>query len=200
MRLTEIRVAGFGGQGVILCATIIGKAVSIYEHGYATMTQSFGPEARGGSSSAQVILSESPILYPYVTQPDILVVMSQEAYTRFTPELKPGGLLLVERDLVRMSGPLKGVRCYGVPATRLAEELGRKMVLNVVMTGFFGALTNLLDPDALRKAVADSVPAGTQKLNLDAFEKGYAYGRKLREEVGDEGENDLCPHAMENEV
>ena len=200
MQLTEIRVAGFGGQGVILCATIIGKAASIYQGAYATMTQSFGPEARGGSSSAQVILSESPILYPYITRPDILVVMSQEAFTRFTPELKPGGLLLVERDLVRVSGPMENHRCYGVPATRLAEELGRKMVLNVVMVGFFGALTNLVDPDALRKAVADSVPAGMQKLNLDAFEKGYEYGRNLYASVGENGEEDPTPELLENEA
>ena len=102
MRLTEIRVAGFGGQGVILSAIVIGKAACIYQNGYATMTQSFGPEARGGSSSAQVILSDEPILYPYITQPDILVVMSQEAFTRFTPELKEGGILIVEQDLVRL--------------------------------------------------------------------------------------------------
>ena len=102
MALTEIRVAGFGGQGVILCAMIIGKAASIHEDEYATLTQSFGPEARGGASSAQVILSDEPILYPYVTQPDVLVVMSQEAFRRFSPELKEGSLLIVEEDLVRV--------------------------------------------------------------------------------------------------
>ena len=97
----EIRIAGFGGQGVILAAAVIGKAAAIFEGGYATMTQAFGPEARGGSSSAQVILSTEPILYPYVTQPDILVVMSQEAYTRFAPQLKPGGILITEQELVQ---------------------------------------------------------------------------------------------------
>ena len=100
MQLTEIRVAGFGGQGVILSAIVIGKAASIYENGFATMTQNFGPEARGGACSAQVILSDNPILYPYVTRPDIMMVMSQEAYNKFAPELKPNGLLLVEQDLV----------------------------------------------------------------------------------------------------
>ena len=199
MRLTEIRVAGFGGQGVILCATVIGKAASIYEGGFATMTQSFGPEARGGSSSAQVILSDAPILYPYVAQPDVLVVMSQEAFTRFSPEVKPGGMLLIERDLVRVSGPLSGVRCYGVPATRLAEELGRKMVLNVVMVGFFGAVTDLLHADALRRAVADSVPAGMQKLNLDAFDKGFEYGRNLMETLKNNGDNDALAELLEQE-
>ena len=179
MRLTEIRIAGFGGQGVILAAAVIGKAACIFQNGFATMTQSFGPEARGGSSSAQVILSDEPILYPYITQPDILVVMSQEAFTRFTPELKPGGILIVEQDLVRLSGVKPGTRVFSVPATRLAEELGKKMVLNVVMVGFFGAVTGLVAPDHLRKAVADSVPAAFQKLNLQAFDKGFEYGRSL---------------------
>jgi 2-oxoglutarate ferredoxin oxidoreductase subunit gamma len=182
--LTEIRIAGFGGQGVILAASVIGKAAAIFQGGYATMTQSFGPEARGGSSSAQVILATDPILYPYVTQPDILVVMSQEAYTRFTPQLKPGGILITERDLVRVNGMPSGVKAFGVPATRLAEELGRKVVLNIVMVGFFGAVTGLLEPDALRNAVADSVPPAMQKLNLEAFDKGFAYGANLIAEHG----------------
>ena len=96
MQLTEIRIAGFGGQGVILSAIVLGKAASIFQGAFATMTQNFGPEARGGACSAQLVLSDSPILYPYVTQPDILVVMSQEAYVRFVPELKDGGILIVE--------------------------------------------------------------------------------------------------------
>jgi 2-oxoglutarate ferredoxin oxidoreductase subunit gamma len=177
--LTEIRIAGFGGQGVILAASVIGKAAAIFEGGFATMTQSFGPEARGGSSSAQVILSTDPILYPYVTQPDILVVMSQEAYTRFAPQLKPGGILITEQELVRVDQVHDGIRVYGVPATRLAEELGRKVVLNIVMVGFFGAVTNLLDPASLRKAVEDSVPPAMAKLNLQAFDRGFEYGYKL---------------------
>ena len=177
--LTEIRIAGFGGQGVILAAAVIGKAKAIFQGGYATMTQSFGPEARGGSSSAQVILSNEPILYPYVTHPDVLVVMSQEAYTRFAPQLKPGGILITERDLVRVDKYPTGVRAFGIPATRLAEELGRKLVLNIVMVGFFGAVTRLTDPEALRNAVADSVPPAMQKLNLAAFDKGFEYGSQL---------------------
>lgn len=199
MRLTEIRIAGFGGQGVILSATIIGKAAAIFQGAYATMTQSFGPEARGGSSSAQVILSDEPILYPYVTQPDILVVMSQEAFTRFAPELKPGGMLLVERDLVRVSDLPSGTRVYSVPATRLAEELGRKMVLNVVMVGFFAAVTGLLDPDSVRQAVSDSVPSGFQQLNLAAFDKGFAHGISLLDSMSRNNEQDGSPVALEEE-
>lgn len=176
MQLTEIRIAGFGGQGVILSAVVLGKAASIHQNGFATMTQSFGPEARGGACSAQLILSDSPILYPYVTQPDILVVMSQEAYTRFVPELKHGGILIVEQDLVRVDDLPRDTQVYSVPATRIAEELGKRMVLNSVMVGFFTAVTHLLDPEAVRKAVADSVPASFCELNLKAFEKGFEYG------------------------
>ncbi|MCZ2079146.1 MAG: 2-oxoacid:acceptor oxidoreductase family protein [Bryobacteraceae bacterium] len=174
--LTEIRVAGFGGQGVILAAMIIGKAASIFEDGYATLTQNFGPEARGSACSAQVILSNDPVLYPYITRPDLLIAMSQDAFNKFVPELKDGGLLLVEEDLVRVGNLRAGVRVYSVPATRLAEQLGKRLVLNIVMVGFFAAVSGLLDPEALRKAVADSVPASFRDLNLKAFDKGYEYG------------------------
>jgi 2-oxoglutarate ferredoxin oxidoreductase subunit gamma len=185
MQLTEIRIAGFGGQGVILSAIVIGKAASIFQGGYATMTQSFGPEARGGACSAQVIISDDAVLYPYVTRPDILVVMSQEAYTRFLPEIKEHGILIVEQDLVRLSEIKAGVRVFSVPATRFAEELGKRMVLNAVMVGFFAAVTHLLDPDALRRAVADSVPASFRELNLKAFDKGFDYGLTPAAEVGE---------------
>jgi 2-oxoglutarate ferredoxin oxidoreductase subunit gamma len=177
MPLTEIRIAGFGGQGVILSAIVLGKAASIYQGEFATMTQNFGPEARGGACSAQLMLSDQPVLYPYVTQPDILVVMSQEAYTKFAPELKDGGTLLIERDLVRVSEMPAQTRIYSIPATRIAEELGKRMVLNIVMVGFFAAVTQLLEADAVRKAIADSVPSSFRELNLKAFDKGYEYGQ-----------------------
>lgn len=176
MQLTEIRVAGFGGQGVILSAVVLGKAASIYQSGFATMTQNFGPEARGGACSAQLILSDSPVLYPYVTQPDILVVMSQEAYSRFVPELKDGGTLIIEQDLVHVDDLKAGIKVYSVPATRIAEELGKRMVLNSVMVGFFAAVTKLLSPESVRKAVEDSVPPSFQEINLKAFSKGFEFG------------------------
>jgi 2-oxoglutarate ferredoxin oxidoreductase subunit gamma len=176
MQLTEIRVAGFGGQGVILAAIVIGKACSIYEGGYATMTQNFGPEARGGACSAQVIVSDQPVLYPYVTNPDMLVVMSQEAYTKFSPEVRENGMLIIERDLVRIGNLPSGTKVYSCPATRIAEELGKKMVLNVVMVGFFAAVAKVLKPEALRDAVLDSVPPAFKELNEKAFNAGFQYG------------------------
>ena len=186
--LTEIRFSGYGGQGVILAAAVVGKAAAIFQGGYAAMTQAFGPEARGGASSAQVILSNEPILYPYITLPDVLVVMSQEAYTRFAPEVKPGGIVIIERELVHVDKIEPGDRIYAVPATRLAEELGRKVVLNIVMVGFFGAVTNLLDPDALRNAVEDSVPPAMRKLNLQAYDKGFEYGATLMTHIAENGD------------
>ena len=176
MQLTEIRIAGFGGQGVILSAIVLGKAASIHQGAFATMTQNFGPEARGGACSAQLVLSDTQILYPYVTRPDILVAMSQEAFVRFGSELKDGGILIVEQDMVRVSDLKQEIQVYSVPATRIAEELGKRMVLNSVMVGFFTAITQLLEPDAVRKAVADSVPPSSRELNLKAFEKGLEYG------------------------
>jgi 2-oxoglutarate ferredoxin oxidoreductase subunit gamma len=178
MQLTEIRIAGFGGQGVILSAIVLGKAASILEGGFATMTQSFGPEARGGACSAQDIVDSNPVLYPYVTNPDVLIVMSQEAYTKFAPELKDGGTLIVEQDLVKISGMSSAGKVYSCPATRLAEELGKRMVLNIVMVGFFGAVSGLLKPESLRDAIRDSVPKAFVELNLKAFDKGYEYGLK----------------------
>ena len=198
MPVTEIRIAGFGGQGVILSAIVIGKAGCIYQHGYSTMTQSFGPEARGGACSAQVILSDSPVLYPYVTHPDMLVVMSQEAYTLFTPQINSNGILIIEEDLVRIGELPAGVRVYSIPATRIAEELGKKMVLNIVMVGFFGAVSQLLERDALRNAVAASVPEAYRELNLKAFDRGYDYGIKALSERVVNQEHEVAVAALES--
>jgi 2-oxoglutarate ferredoxin oxidoreductase subunit gamma len=158
---------------------VLGKAASIYENGFATMTQNFGPEARGGACSAQLVISDSPVLYPYVTRPDIMVIMSQEAYNRFASELKPGGVLIIEEDLVRVSDLKGDLKVYSVPATRFAEELGKRMVLNSVLVGFFTAVTKLLSADSVRKAVADSVPSASRELNLKAFDRGLVYGNSM---------------------
>jgi len=176
MAKTEIKIGGFGGQGVILTGYVIGKAASIFDNKFATMTQSFGPEARGSSCSSQVIVSDDRILYPYISVPQIMVIMSQEAFNKFSPQIDPNGILMVEEELVEVSGLPDTVKLYGIPATRIAEELGRKVVLNMVMAGFFTAVTKLIDKDAMRKAVEDSVPPGTEELNLKAFDRGYEWG------------------------
>jgi len=176
MARTEIRIGGFGGQGVILTGYVIGKAAAIFDKKNATMTQSFGPEARGSACSSQVILSDQAILYPYIKTPQVMVFMSQEAFTKYSPAIDPNGMALVEEDLVDVKGLPPTVKVFGIPATRIAEELGRKVVLNMVVTGFFTAVTGLVSKEAMRKAIETSVPKGTEGLNLMAFEKGYEYG------------------------
>jgi 2-oxoglutarate ferredoxin oxidoreductase subunit gamma len=185
--LTELRIAGFGGQGVILAAHIIGNAITLVEKGYATMTQNYGPEARGGAASAALVLSDEPVLYPYLTRPDILIAMSLEAYTRYGPEVKEGGFLLVEEDLVQLDALPQVPKCkiYGIPATRFAEELGKKMVLNVIMVGFFSAITKAVSPEACRAGVEHEVPKRFLDLNVRAFNKGYEYGLEVLSRQGE---------------
>jgi 2-oxoglutarate ferredoxin oxidoreductase subunit gamma len=184
MAVTEIRITGLGGQGVILCGYIIGKAASIYNDQHATLTQSFGPEARGSACSAQVIVSDTRVLYPYVTAPQIMLAISNDGYLKYKDTMADGAVLVYEKDLVKPEDVNGKVRAYGVPATRFAEELGRKIILNIVMLGFFGAVTELIPVEALREAVATSVPAGTEELNLKAFDKGYEYGLELKAGTG----------------
>ncbi len=180
MSSTEIKVGGLGGQGVILAGMIIGRGASLFADKHATLTQSFGPEARGSACSAQILIADDPVEYPYVHRPDILVVMSQEACNRFAPAISPTGTMLYESDLVTPDeGLAEGIARYGVPATRIAEELLRPVVLNIVMVGFFAAMTNVVRAEALRESVEASVPAGTESLNLTAFDRGFAFGQEL---------------------
>ncbi len=177
MARTEIRIGGLGGQGVILSGMILGKAAAIHAGLHSTLIQAFGPEARGSACSAQVTVSDEPIGYPYVKRPDILVVMSRDACAKFLPELRPGGLLLYEEELVDLPPVLPdGVRAYGIPATRFAEEIGRRLVLNIVMVGFFAGVSDLLNAAAVERALLDSVPKGTEDLNRRAFRRGYEHG------------------------
>jgi 2-oxoglutarate ferredoxin oxidoreductase subunit gamma len=176
---SEIRIAGFGGQGVILAGMIIGKAGVIFEGKEATLIQSFGPEARGSACSAQVTISDERVLYPYVTNPDILVVMSQDAYNKFYKDIKPGGILIYESELVKFDKSRQDIKVYGIPATRFAEELGAKITLNIVMVGFFTAITGVIGSESVREAIKASVPSHTIDVNLKAFEKGYQYGKSI---------------------
>jgi 2-oxoglutarate ferredoxin oxidoreductase subunit gamma len=178
MSRTEVRLTGFGGQGIILSGYIVGKAAAIHDKKQATFTQSYGPESRGGACSAQVIVSDEPISYPHLIDPAILVVMSQEAYNKYAPTLKDGGLLIIDEDLVKTDEQAGNVKMLSVPATRLAEELGRKIVANIVMLGFFTAATDVVSVEAMREAVLSSVPKGTEDLNIKAFSKGYEYAEQ----------------------
>ena len=174
MTRTEIRITGFGGQGVVLSGFIIGKAASIFANKHATMIQSFGPEARGSACSSTVTVDDEEVLYPYIQRPDVFVVMSSEGYEKYANELKDEGTLVYELDLVHPRQK-KGQPAYGVPSTRIAESLGRAIVQNIVMVGFFAAVAQVVPVEAVRKAVETSVPPGTEVLNLKAFDAGVAY-------------------------
>ncbi|MFQ5614874.1 MAG: 2-oxoacid:acceptor oxidoreductase family protein [Anaerolineales bacterium] len=172
----EIRISGFGGQGIVLAGYIMGKALALYDKYEAVMTQAYGPEARGGASSANIVVSEKPIDYPFVQYPDILVALSQEAYTKFRPTAKPGAAILIDAELVT---PFEDDNPHRIPATRLAETLGRRIVANVVMLGFFTAVTGLIRREAMEKAIESSVKAKTVPLNMRAFATGFEYGMEL---------------------
>ncbi|MEO0081596.1 MAG: 2-oxoacid:acceptor oxidoreductase family protein [candidate division WOR-3 bacterium] len=174
----EIKLSGFGGQGIIRMGMILGRAAAIFDNKNATLTQSFGPEARGGACSAQLIVSEHEILYPYLTSPDVLVTMSQEAYDKFESELKPGGILFIEQDLVRAHPPEPGTKLYGITATRIAEQMGNRMFANMVMLGFIVAITGIVSVEAIKKAVAGMVPDRSLAQNIQALEKGLAAGKE----------------------
>ncbi len=174
MSRKEIRITGFGGQGVVLCAHIIGHACAIEGGNHATMIQSFGPEARGSACSATLTVSEKQVLYPYISRPDIFVIMSNEGYEMYKDELEDDGILVFERDLVHPTFK-EGQRAYGIPSTRIAESLGRLIVQNIVMLGFVTASTQIVSREQMKEAVLNSVPAGTEELNLKAFEAGLAF-------------------------
>ena len=174
---TEIRITGFGGQGVVLAGHIIGHACAIHAGRHATMIQSFGPEARGSSCSATLVVADNEVLYPYIERPHILVAMSADGYDKYRDELRDDGLLVYEQDLVKPTFK-EGQAARGVPSTRIAEELGRAIVQNIVMVGFFTGVSHLVPEQAMRDAVLGSVPPGTEELNLKAFEQGLEHAAK----------------------
>lgn len=170
----EIRISGFGGQGVILTAYIIGKAASLYDGKESSLIQSFGPEARGSSCSAQLIISDEKILYPYIAGTDILVAMSQSALAKFFSEVKKDGVVIYENELV----DAKNISTLGIPATRLSEEeFGKSFYSNVIMVGYITAVTGIIKLGSAEEAVRTSVPSHTVENNLKALETGYNFAK-----------------------
>lgn len=175
----EVRFAGFGGQGIIKSGIIVAAAAAIYGGKNAVQTQSYGPESRGGACKSEVVIAEEEIDFPKVVEPEVLVVMSQHAYNDYAEELKAGGIIILDPDMIPTERSLKNVKIYRVPATKIAEGLGKRIVANIVMIGAFVAITGLLGKDAIEKAIVENIPKGTEELNLNAFEKGYEYGKSL---------------------
>jgi len=171
----EIRIAGFGGQGIVLSGSIVGKAASIYDKGFASLTQSYGPESRGGSCRAEVVVSDVPIDYPYVVSPQVQIILSQEAYAEYGRNASPDTLVIIDSDLVTIE-PSQNPRPLSIPASRMAQDLGRVVVANIIMLGFLAAISDIVSYEALKDSILDSIPAGTESFNMKAFELGYNYG------------------------
>jgi 2-oxoglutarate ferredoxin oxidoreductase subunit gamma len=174
MMYKQITITGFGGQGVVLAGKILGQAAAIVDHRESTLVQSYGPESRGGACSAQVTIADGPIYFPYIQNPDILVCLSQSGYDKQYPTLKADGMLIVEQDLVK---PTVERDHFAIPCTRFAEELGNKMMANIIMIGFLTAVTEAVSMDAARDTVAKSVPKATVQTNLKAFERGWEFAQ-----------------------
>lgn len=170
----QIIITGFGGQGIILAGRIVGKAAAIGDKLESSLVQSYGPESRGGACSVQVTISDGQIYYPYIQTPDILVCMSQAGYDKYRDQMKENTILIVDQDLVK---PASGSDFYAIPATRYAEEMGLKMMANIIMIGFFSGITEAVSLKSARSTVAESVPPKTVETNLKAFERGWDFAK-----------------------
>ncbi|NYT05822.1 MAG: 2-oxoacid:ferredoxin oxidoreductase subunit gamma [Methanomicrobiales archaeon] len=175
----EVRFSGFGGQGIILSAVILGRAAALYDNKYAVQTQVYGPEARGGASMSAVVIDDEPILFPKVTRPDIYVIMSQQGFEKYGVDAPEHAVMLVDSDLVH-SRPA-ACTCIEIPATTEAKKtLGRVIVANIVMLGAVVTATGVVSTAAIEKAVLDSVPKGTEELNIKALQRGFALGEEKK--------------------
>jgi 2-oxoglutarate ferredoxin oxidoreductase subunit gamma len=172
----EIRFAGFGGQGLLLAGILLGRTAALYAGKQAAQTQSYGTEARGGASQCNVVIDDQEITYVGVVNPDVFVVMSQEAYDKLIGEVKEGGLVFYDSDLVKVKEN-PGLRQVPVPSTSTAKGLGKQMVANVVMLGSMIEGTKTVDGDLVKICLKESVPPGTEELNLKAFDLGRSLVR-----------------------
>ena len=169
----EVRIAGFGGQGVVLSGVLLGTAAALYDKKNVTQTQSYGAEARGGAARSEVIISDAPIIYPKVLEPDILVAMSQTALDKYIDDLKANGTLIIDAELVKDLPERSDILVYKGEFSKTAEEeLGRRIVANMIMLGFLTTLTKITSKEALTETVQTGVPKGTEELNLNALEIG----------------------------
>ena len=172
----EIRLAGEGGQGMILAGIILAEAASIYDGKMAVQTQSYGPEARGGASKSEVVIADGEIDHPEVLSADVVVTLSQEAYDKYGGSVKPGGLLIVDDEKV---SAMRAGQAVKIPVSRLAFEMtGKSITANTVALGVLVGLTGVVSREALEKAVTARAPRGTEEMNRKALEAGFAAAEK----------------------
>lgn len=175
----EIRLSGSGGQGLILMGIILAEAIGIYDGKHVAQTQSYGPEARGGSSKSEVIVSDEEIDYPKAMHLDLLLAMSQRSCDEFYPDLKPDGLLIVDSTFVTQ---VPTPKAFQIPFTRIArEKFKREVVANIIALGALAQLSPIVSSRAVESAVLDRVPKGTEKLNRDALKAGISAAKRAKE-------------------
>jgi 2-oxoglutarate ferredoxin oxidoreductase subunit gamma len=175
---TEIRLAGEGGQGMILAGIILAEAAAIYDGKQAVQTQSYGPEARGGASRSEVVISDGEIDHPEVLSPDVVLALSQEAYQKFARSVSPSGLLIVDEDRVQTAENFHGIR---IPVVRIAQETtGKAITANTVALGVLVGLTNVVSRQAIEKAVTARAPKGTEEMNRQALQAGFAAAEQVK--------------------
>lgn len=174
---TEVRFVAFGGQGIILAGVILGEG-AINDGKNAVQTQSYGPESRGGAAKSEVIIADEEIDYPMVIEADYLVTLSQPGYDRYSTEIKPGGTIIVDEDLVDANEHLQAGAFYRLPFTKTADKLGNRIVTNIIMLGSVCCITKVVNKDNLLKAVKANVPEKFLDLNIKAFDEGYKIGQE----------------------
>ncbi|MBN1677535.1 MAG: 2-oxoacid:acceptor oxidoreductase family protein [Candidatus Thermoplasmatota archaeon] len=187
----QIRFSGFGGQGVILMGIVLARAAALYDRPSgedgrprlknAIQTQSYGPSARGGHSKCDVKISEQEMLYPFVETPDYLVIMSQQAFTKYINERRPDTKVVIDPDMV-LERPKADL--YLVPATRAAEDMGTRIVANIIMLGALRQISDVVSCEALEKALLDAVPKATHDLNKNALLVGTKLGQDALDRRG----------------
>ena len=171
MKKIEIRISGFGGQGVVLAGQVLGKA-AVYDGKNVVQTQSYGAEARGSAAKSEVLISDDRIGFPIVRRCDILVAMSQEAVEKNVKNLKEDCVLLVDNSVVKKVPKIKA-RIFKVPATEVAAKtLGEKLYANMIMLGALNKITKIVEENSMKKAIKDAVPEKVINVNMQAYEKG----------------------------
>jgi 2-oxoglutarate ferredoxin oxidoreductase subunit gamma len=173
---TEIRITGFGGQGVILAGIVLGRAVAVHEGKKAVQTQSYGAETRGGAARAEVVVSDEKIDYPKVISADVTITMSQESFEKYGTTTRPGSALFVDADLVTRGSGSAGGTVYRVPATKIAaDEFKKTLAANMVMLGAVAAVTKVARLESLKMSVREVAPKASRDLNTRALERGYEW-------------------------
>jgi len=177
----NIRICGFGGQGVILAGVIVGKAAAVFDGLECVQSQSYGPEARGGASRTEIIISDKNIGYPRLTKCGIMMALSQQSFDTYNDDLTDDATIIIDPDMVmRVELEMKDRKLYKVQGMKIANELGKKIVFNIIMVGALTAIVETSSKEHILKSVIDSVPPKFVDLNTKAFELGYEAGMNAR--------------------